>query len=256
MLNLDSLPLELKFEVFSHLIHPLSSHKGTPFPTTYAGQREIENLPSDRVQLMQHPYCQLAATCDSMRDSVEAYCLHLIKGQTHPKTGQGRTKLPKPPKDNWRSKIAKAKASPRCLTALPKPKEAYRNVYLRSVYQKCVFCGMVTTRRAAFNRFMWCDKKCDIEHYGRLIVSQQIMLHCDNSYSQDWRRAKPKHPPNIKSRKSTGRVPISSSPNPPGDLSAWSFTIHLHVPQQLSLSRRKSLSWQNTSRPTTPTAKS
>lgn len=174
---MDSLPLELKFEIYSYLAHPLSSHKGIPFPTTLAEQREIENLPSDRAQLMQHPYCQLAATCESIRDSIEAYCIHLIKGQTHSKTGHGRTKMPKPQKDSWRCTIAKAKAGPKYLSALPKPKEAYRNVYLRSIFQKCIFCGTGTKRRAAFNRFMWCDKQCDIEHYGRLIVSWRLTFN-------------------------------------------------------------------------------
>ncbi|TID22988.1 hypothetical protein E2P81_ATG02111 [Venturia nashicola] len=169
MLNLDSLPLELQFEVYSYLVHPLSSYKHAPFPTTYVEQREVENLPSGRAQLMQHPYCQLAATCDSIRDSVEAYCLHLIKGQTLLKTGHGGTKISKPQKDNWRTKIAKARASPKYPSGLPQPNQACRNIYLRSVYQKCIFCRAVTKRRAAFNRFMWCDKKCDVEHYGRLI---------------------------------------------------------------------------------------
>lgn len=181
MLNLDSLPLELKFEIYSHLARPLSSHKGISVPVNYDEQKHIERLRCDRVQLMQHPYCQMAATCESLRDSVEAYCLHLIKGQTNPKTKQGRTKIPKSPKDDWRSTIAKANAKgarPKNVVKLPKPTEACRNLYLRSVFKKCIFCGGGTTRRAAFNRFMWCCMNCDIEQYGRLIVSWCINLHC------------------------------------------------------------------------------
>lgn len=181
MPDLTSLPIELMFEICSYLVHPLSSHKGKSVPVTYDEQRQLERLRCDRVQLMQHPFCQMAATCQELRRKVEAYCLHLIKGQMCPESQTGRTKIPTPRKDDWNIAIAKANAlgaRPKDKLSLPKPKEAYRNLYLRSVFQKCIFCGDPTKRRAAFNRFMWCDKKCDIKHYGRLIVSRRDVLNC------------------------------------------------------------------------------
>lgn len=178
MPSLDALPIDLMYEIYSHLVHPLSSHEGKSAPVSREEQLRIEGLRSDRVQLMQHPYCQLAATCHELRSSVEAFCLHLIKGQKfptgrrYPATKNGRTKIPQTTKDDWSTAVAKGKAT----GALPKPKEACRNLYLRSVFQRCIFCGAGSKRRAAFNRFMWCDQKCDIEHYSRLIVSSFLLL--------------------------------------------------------------------------------
>ncbi|QDS68917.1 hypothetical protein FKW77_008241 [Venturia effusa] len=172
MPDLASLPIELMFEICSYLVHPLSSHTVNPVPVTNDDQVKIQRLRSDRFQLMQHPYCQMAATCQELRRKVEAHCLHLIKEQACPGSRTTRTKVPKPIKDDWNAAVSGANAPgarPKDIQSLPKPKEACRNLYLRSVFQKCMFCGEPTKRRAAFNRFMWCDQKCDVEHYGRLI---------------------------------------------------------------------------------------
>lgn len=170
MASLDQLPLEVQFEIFSYLVQPLSSHVGISRPVTCEEQRTIETLRHDRVQLMEHPYNQIAATSQSLRYSVEAACLHFLKGH------HGCAKIPKLPQNDWNTAIATAVALGNDKGAFPKPLDAYRNRYLRSVYQKCIFCGKGTKRRAAFNRLMWCDQKCDIEQYGRLIVSLYLDL--------------------------------------------------------------------------------
>jgi hypothetical protein len=158
MTTLDTLPLEIQFEIFSYLLQPLSSHAGiSPVPVTYEEQQRIEHLRHDRVQLMRHPYNHLAATCQQLRSSVEAY----LKGHHR------RSKVPKAPKDDWNTAVAIATAK----GIAPKLPLAYRNRYLKSTFKKCIFCGKQCKRRAAFNRFMWCDLKCDTEQFGRLIVS-------------------------------------------------------------------------------------
>lgn len=172
MASLDALPLEIQFEIFSYLVQPLSSYAYiSPIPVTYEEQRRVEKLRHDRFQLMQHPYNQLAATCQQLRSSVEAACLHFLKGH------HNHFKVPKAPKNDWNTAIAQGTVK-RVVSKLPL---AYRNRYLRSVFNKCIFCGKHCKRKAAFNRLMWCDQKCDIKHFGRLIVSSIYFLfniHC------------------------------------------------------------------------------
>jgi hypothetical protein len=158
MATLDTLPLEVQFEIFSYLLQPLSSHAGiSPVPVTYEEQLQLDYLRHDRVQLMQHPYNHLAATCQNLRTSVEALCLHLLTtGSEH-----GRSEV-----HGWKTAIALAAAK----GVVPKKPPCVRIRYLMSTFRKCIFCGKKSQRRAAFNRFMWCDAKCDVKQYGRLIV--------------------------------------------------------------------------------------
>jgi hypothetical protein len=164
MASFDTLPLEVQFEIYSYLIQPLSDQIVPAVPATIKELTLTESIPADRRDLQQHPYNNIAATCQLLRSSVEAFCLHLLKGH------QGGQKVPTIPKSDW-SRLVARRAEKGGISKLP---PAYRQRWLNQTFQKCIFCGKRTKRRAVFNRLMWCDSRCDLEHFGRLIVSGHL----------------------------------------------------------------------------------
>jgi len=168
MASLDNLPVEIQFEVFSYLVQPLSYHRNVATaPTTHEEFIVTEKLRNDRHILRLHPYNNLAAACQQLRISIEAFCLHLLKS-TQQGDGAVLLRMPKSiPKSNWNTLVAdRAKRG-----GTKRIEVAHRQRWLRSVFNHCIFCRKLTQRKAVFNRLMWCDAKCDIEQYGRLIVS-------------------------------------------------------------------------------------
>lgn len=56
-----------------------------------------------------------------------------------------------------------------------KRRETYRNVWLRTTHEKCIWCGRRSIRKAVFDMLVYCCFTCDERAYGKKISKTETM---------------------------------------------------------------------------------
>ena len=174
MISLDSLPVDIQYNILTWLICPLVGHQIARNPQN---NKELAEAQFNHLTIPKyagsnkftgnHPYLCLAATNRTLRASIEDYCHHLVNKRLA--TCIKAKKIVVPKFTDWSADVAKATAKGKEIPAANL--RTYRLQYLRWTYENCLFCGKKSSRRAIFNLQMWCCKSCDEKEWGTKVVS-------------------------------------------------------------------------------------
>jgi hypothetical protein len=174
MISLDSLPVDVQYNVFSWLLCPLVGFDIERAPQTQEAlmKADLNRLRcppfADGRKSGNHPYLCLAAVNRGLRISVESYCQHLVNVRLAIKAKRILT----PTFMNWSADVAKFAAKHK--KAGPGDLRTFRLQYVKWSSECCLFCGKKTVRRAIFNLQMWCCQSCDDKEFGKKIVSKPM----------------------------------------------------------------------------------
>ncbi|KAF2460890.1 hypothetical protein BDY21DRAFT_333738 [Lineolata rhizophorae] len=142
---LDTLPAEVSDNILSYLIGPY---------VAVGKSRSAKDI------YRTHPFNNLAATCKSLRTSVESYCQHIL----HRYMGHVRGL---PPKDARRKRDL-----------------SYRMMWIKLVRGRCIFCRKGTQMGALFYPEISCCRACDRKEYPNKITLTDAKSACNLSTDQ------------------------------------------------------------------------
>ena len=179
MTSLDSLPVDVQYNILSWLICPLVGH-----PIARSPQSQEELYSAELYKLVapryassnkftgNHPYLCLAASSRTLRATLEDYCHHLVMKRLATCIKAKRIITPK--YKDWSADVAKAATNG---NEVPVGNtRTYRLQYLKWAYENCLFCGKKSSRRAIFNLHMWCCKHCDKAQWGEKVVCSPSLM--------------------------------------------------------------------------------
>ena len=155
--------------IFSYLIKPFAGYALDGSPRSFTLLGELEQLtPLRKSDLLRtHPFQNLAAVCKKLRSDIEGYCHSLLTEhkirniKTLELDGEDWHKLAT---ENAHSEKKNKKAN----------RQTYRNLWIRTIHESCIWCGKNSTRRAMFDMLVYCCKSCDKRVYGKKVSRTRV----------------------------------------------------------------------------------
>ena len=172
--SLDSLPNDIQYMIFSYLAKILAGYALDGVPRTPNLLHQLELVQPKTSELMKtHPFQNLAATSRQLRQAVEGYCRHLLDRH---KDVIGGKPVPELGGMNWEALASKNASGKKKKTKASR--QTYRNIWIRAMNERCVWCGKKSQRKAVFDMLIYCCYPCDLRVYGRKVAkSDAIKVH-------------------------------------------------------------------------------
>ena len=142
---------------------------------------------------MSHPFFMLASASKAMRANVEAYCKHLTTTIVNEIGPAGERKMlgKKYGDEEHAIKALQriAKQEKRAKKLIDEAK-TWRMNWINLAWRRCLFCGKATMRRALFHYATWCCRKCDDQHWPKLVCfpAHVSTMHCARTNKAPQRR--------------------------------------------------------------------
>ncbi|TID21456.1 hypothetical protein E6O75_ATG04851 [Venturia nashicola] len=172
-ISLIDFPVEVIENILSFLAGPLSCYAVDSRPKNSKELKRLKGLSDLRVVLEQHPFYQLAATCHTLRVSVEIFASHLL--HQYKKLLCFDIVEQDVDVEEWQERIQQRLRLHRRLGLHQYQKDdrihilpPYRLMWVRWSYCRCLFCGKVTNRYAIFNHLIWVCARCDKREWPKI----------------------------------------------------------------------------------------
>lgn len=219
-MSLTDLPAEVIENILSYLVAPLSCCTVDPRPRNEKELEKLNELSDLRDVLEGHPFYRLAATCHTLRVTVETFARHLL----HRYQGILCFDIVEQEigVEEWRERTREMARERKMLGLQEEEKSEdlkvkilppFRLMWVRWAYCRCVFCGNPSQRRAIFNHSIWACNTCDKKAWPWMVsfpIPSFTLRKKKRAHLEGTRNAKifsPARP----SSPSTSTHPVSSS---------------------------------------------